>query len=253
MAGPWYARNLIMAGVLIPPTGWTTQAQRTLVNLFPYVFNTQYYIVGWIFTAGLGLTLWQVWRSRGWANRHVLLAISYVPFFVIWWLLFSYEVRFLLVLMPLVAVMAADGMQAVFRSISLPQRFIWLRFTSIFLVLFALPAISLTVEFKFDLLRHPFMSDADKHRVTLGSRYDMALYLRTLPAGSRVLTQDLLLPYHADMVTVISGAWPTAARLRNYDYWVLSPNQTLPAWFGPATPIDSESGYKLYKIPRIDF
>jgi hypothetical protein len=77
----------------------------------------------------------------------------------------------------------------------------------------------------------------------------MALTLRTLPAGSRVWTQDLLLPYQADGVQMTVGGWPTASHLDDFDYWVLSPGETLPDWFGPATPEHTQGGYRLYAAP----
>src|SRR5262249_56824965 len=176
------------------------------------------------------------------------LALFAVPFFAIWWVLFSYDVRFLSVLTPLIAVMGAAAIQAAWRYAPAPQRLAWMPTAIFFIVLFALPAAVSAVDYKFDLLRHPFMSDADKHRLRFGTdRYEMALYLRTLPAGSRIWTQDLLLPYNADPaqhgLQIVIGGWPQDGQLADYDYWILSPGETLPDWFGPASPLHIQGDY----------
>jgi Dolichyl-phosphate-mannose-protein mannosyltransferase len=253
VAGPWYTRNVIVAGTPVPATGWTDKAERTLSNLFPYIADSRYFIPGWIFTAGMMLTIFQAWRARAGSGSFapIFLLIFYLPFFAIWWLFFSYDVRFLLALTPFVAVMGARAVWEAARRI--PAR--WTQYARIggvaLAVVLALPAASAAVDYKPELLRRPLMSDADKHRLRLGAdRYDMALYLRTLPAGSRVWTQDLLLPYHADGVQMTVGGWPTQEQIAPYDYWVLSPGETLPDWFGADIPVHVEGGYRLYKIAR---
>ncbi len=255
VAGPWYVRNLSLSGALMPPTGWTWKAEPTLANLLPYIADNRYFVIGWLFTAGLAFTIWQVLRPLSGddhpANPARFLLVFYLPFFVIWWVLFSYDGRFLLVLTPFIAVMGAHLVQAIVQRVRLPRSRI-VRWAAILLVgLAALPAASAAVDFKAELLRRPFMSEADKHRLRLGAdRYDMALALRTLPAGSRVWTQDLLLPYQADGVHMTVGGWPTASNLSGFDYWVLSPGETLPDWFGPATPERTQGGYRLYALHR---
>ncbi len=249
VAGPWYVRNVIVAGTPVPPTGWTWKAERSLANLFPYIADNRYSVSGWIFTAGILMIAWQAWRFR--ARASVFLLTFYLPFFGIWWALFSYDDRFLLPLTPFIAVMGARVAQEISQRV--PAR--WTPQARIaaaaFALLMALPAASAAVDFKLVLLRQPFMSDADKHRVRLGAdRYDTALYLRTLPTGSRVWTQDLLLPYYADGVQMTVGGWPTPDELASYDYWLLSPGDTLPDWFGVDTPIHIEGGYRLYQIRR---
>ncbi|MEP7284865.1 MAG: glycosyltransferase family 39 protein [Chloroflexota bacterium] len=250
VAGAWYARNLLMAGLLVPPTAWADKAARTLPNLFPYLVDSRYGVIGPLFTAGGIYIIWQCWQTRGRDPLPMLLAIFTLPFGAVWWLIVSYDDRFLLVLTPLVAVMAALVVQEVWRRV--PQRFIWLAYAIPMIVLLALPAASTALDYKFDLLFHPFMSDAAKHHLRLGDRYEMALYLRTLPTGSRVLTQDLLLPFHADGVQVQTDVWPDAAQFaaHPYDYWVLSPGAVLPEWFGQTEPIHKQGDYRLYKVMR---
>jgi hypothetical protein len=258
VAAPWYIRNLSMAGVLIPPTGWTWNAQRTLGNLFPYLVDNRYFPIGWIFTVGLVLAAWRFLR-RG---DDGLLIIFHVPFFVIWWALFSYDGRFLLTVTPFVAVMGARVLNAVVNLTPQPplrfaergsegeRRYLFLRNVTAVLVIgiLAIPAASAAVDHKAELLRNPLMSDVEKHRVRLGTdRYEMAIYLRSLPPGLRVWTQDLLLPYHADGARMTVGGWPTAADLAGYDYWVLSPGEAPPEWLR-GEPVHVQGGYRLYAL-----
>jgi hypothetical protein len=246
VAGPWYIRNLMMANLLVPPTIWIGDAQRTVLNLFPYATNISYFVVGPIFTAGFLFTIWRFLKSRGKNIESAFLLIFYVPFFVIWWVLSSYDGRFLLVLTPFIAVMGAALIQEIARRIGWTSQG-RIAF-ALLIVALAFPAAISAVDFKGELLRRPLMSEDDKIRLKLGPRYDMALYLRTLPTGSRIWTQDLLLPYHADGMQMTIGGWPTKTDLQPYDYWVLSPGEDLPNWFGPADPIHSINGYRLYKI-----
>ena len=88
ICGGWYARAEIQAGWLVPPTGWTFAAQRTLGNLFPYLTDSRALPTGIIFTVGvLWLIVWAI-RSRMWAFVPIVLLISTLPFMLIWYLLF---------------------------------------------------------------------------------------------------------------------------------------------------------------------
>jgi hypothetical protein len=253
VAGPWYARNLIMAGTLVPPTGWTWLAERTLANLFPYLVDSRYGLIGVAFTAGIVLTLWRALRTRGRALAPALLVILYAPFFAAWWTFVSYDGRFLLALTPLVAVMGASAlrMAGAWQEGILGER--WRAAIragiAVVIVALALPAASAALDFKGELLRDPFMPLEARHHLVLGDRYVMARRLTALPSGSRVWVSDVLLPYHADGVSVTVGGWPAPEQIAAYDYWVLNPGETLPAWFGDETPIAEAGGFRLYRVP----
>ncbi len=252
VCGPWYARDWLLAGVIIPPTGWTFAAQRTIANLLPYLFDLRYWPTGVLFTAGLLLALWQAWKSQGRELALMALLIGYLPFFAVWWALFSYEDRFLLTLTPLIAVMGARGVRVIADRLIPPRPVQSRRLIiglSALIVVCALPAASDAVLFKGEILHHPLMSDADKHRVRLGGRYDLALYLQTLPVSSRTLTDDTLLAYSAFPAQIITSGWPaTPVALAGYDYWALKPGETLPDWFGTPTPVFQSGGYRLYAL-----
>ena len=37
VAAPWYTRNLVIGGSVVPPTGWTDKAVHALSTLLPYL------------------------------------------------------------------------------------------------------------------------------------------------------------------------------------------------------------------------
>lgn len=256
VAGPWYLRNWLNAGMIVPPTGWTSQAQPNLANLFPYLTHVGYGISGVIFTVGFGYTLQLLVRSwlrkRELPSALTLLIVFVAPFFVVWYFFFSYDVRFLLAVFPFSAVFGAFCIQAAWSSISQgwqPTRRFYTQ-SGIALVLLALPTLWQSVKFKRVLLTNPLMNDAEKHRVVLGQRYDVALQLSRLPTGSRVLTQELYLPLHANHVQVMVGGVPPdlASAQQVYDYWVLDPNTPAPSWLTERPIIQQIGGWRVYAL-----
>jgi hypothetical protein len=253
VAGPWYARNLILAGALVPPTGWTWLAERTLANLFPYLVDSRYGLIGVAFTVGMLLAVWRAIRTRGRALAPALLVIMYAPFFAAWWAFVSYDGRFLLALTPLVAVMGASALRMAGAWVAGIPGGRWRAAIRAGIVVaiaaLALPAASAALDFKGELLRDPLMPLEVRHQLVLGSRYAMARRLAALPPGSRVWVSDVLLPYHADGVSVTVGGQPAPEQIAAYDYWVLNPGEPLPAWFGDETPIAEAGGFRLYRVP----
>jgi 4-amino-4-deoxy-L-arabinose transferase-like glycosyltransferase len=243
VAGAWYLRNQLYAGYLLPPTGWTFAAQRTLPNLFPFVVNIRYLPVGLLLTAGMVYTVMRAPFQRA----ALYLAVFVVPFFAVWWLLFSYEPRFLLVVLPFFAVMGAHVLTVVPPQLwqRLPRRIVTLG-TAALLFFLAVLAGSAAVDHKTEMLRKPLMSDPEKHLVRLGERYSVGLYLQQF-LGALVWTQDPIMAYHADGVTVRSSPYPASrAALEGYDYWIASPSDA--ALEGLPDPIFVAGGYRVYRL-----
>ena len=191
VAAPWYLRNLIGAGFIMPDTAWTDQAQRTFANLMPFIVQPQTYgLMGWVITAGAGLGLWQVvgsvfklrsdapstdktsaHRAPSTEYRALLLWWS-VPYFLIWWWFASYDPRFLLHLLPLLAALGGALLASLWTR--LPQT--WTGRLQIVLAAAALmitiQAMWTAVEFKNDLLRDPLMGHEAKIAIVRGARSD---------------------------------------------------------------------------------
>ncbi|MCB9456524.1 MAG: glycosyltransferase family 39 protein [Anaerolineaceae bacterium] len=166
VAAPWYLRNWLEAGLLVPPTAWTDQAQHTVESLLILVTRPQNYgLAGWLILAGVLVALFQVIRAPLKHPGQVMLLTWTLPFFAVWWLLVSYDPRFILLFYPLLAVMGGGLVAAIGERLPLTVR----RRAGIAALLLAVILAGLvawnSVEFKDNMLRQPLMSDAQKHAI----------------------------------------------------------------------------------------
>lgn len=244
ICGAWYVRNLALIGALVPPTGWTWLAQRTLSNLFPYANEAGYLFVGYALTLGVWFTL-----ARALLRRHApsaLLMAFYLPFFGVWWLFFSYDERFLLALSALSAVMAAEALRIclapLFSRLPNLHRAMLMHVA----LLSSFFALYTAVDYKGELLRSPFLSVEARWRVVLGARYEVAQFLKTLPEGAQVWTSDQLLFYHAEGTRVITGGLPSAPQPNGYI--ALAPHEAPPLQFAGREPIYTYEAWRVYSI-----
>jgi hypothetical protein len=170
VSAPWYIRNLSLAGMLMAPTAWVAQAQHTLDALFIFVTHFEIFgLPGWLLLAGIIASLIALLRRRNPPDITMLVWWT-VPFFVAWWLFVSYDPRFVLMFLPLLAVIAAYWTAQVWSFI--PHH--WQQRAIIPLAVLAL-ALGLqatwnNVEYKNEILHNPLMSDEARHNVVLGGR-----------------------------------------------------------------------------------
>lgn len=166
VAAPWYARNLAGAGFLIPNTAWTDQAQRTLNNLLAFVVRfDNFAFTGWAAMAGVGYAVAQVLRRRENAPGSLLLLLWTVPFFAAWWLFVSYDPRFLLLFLPPLCALGGAWLSAVWQRLPRAWQRPALALAGVIVLVFTVQTLWFSVEYKDELLRSPFMSDADKHAI----------------------------------------------------------------------------------------
>jgi hypothetical protein len=234
-AGPWYLRNLLLFGHAVPKTVWTDQARHTAANLLPFLMNSRdFFVPGVILTAGLGLTFVDVvLGGRDRRDRASLLLIVVLPFGAAWWWMASYDTRFLLAVLPVVAVMGGNLLVRAWDALwktRRPLRLAYQGVLAVALVGLALPSMSKAVMFKRAILRDPLMGDQQRHEVTLGPIYDVAQYLNALPARGSVLSDNYFLAFHvneAGRVGVVVGGLPRRDYLARYTYLVYSPGHSL--------------------------
>jgi hypothetical protein len=257
-AGPWYLRNLLLFGHAVPKTVWADQARHTAGNLLPFLtYSRFFWVPGVIFTAGLGLALVDVVRgSHDRHDRASLLLIVVLPFGAAWWWLASYDTRFLLAVLPVVAVMGGHLLVRAWDTLwraRRPLRPAYQGVLLVALVALALPAMSKAVMFKREILRDPLMSDEKRHEVTLGPIYDVAQYLNALPAEGTVLSDNYFLPFHvneAGRVEVVVGGLPRRENLALYTYLVYSPGHGLQKLIqeGDVQLLADIQGYRVYQV-----
>ena len=238
VAGVWYARNLILAGYIVPPTGWTWLAQRTVINLFPHLADPRYGLPGVVMAAGTLIAAWRALRREAAAR---LLWTLYGPFFVAWWALVSYDGRFMLAVLPLAAVMGAAALP-IPASAGRPARALIVGVVAL--------AAGVTwwaaVDYKEALIRRPLAGIEERTATVLGDRYGVVVFLRGLPPGSRIWTTDTLLPYRADGLHVTAGGLPTTTDA--YDYLILQPGQAPPPGL-PLREVYAGAGWRVMARP----
>ncbi len=158
VAAPWYIRNWVEAGLLLPATAWVDQAQPTLTNLLVFITRPENFLIsGWLALLGVGMVAWRITQRRPIRGDGLLLWMT-LPYLAIWWLLVSYDPRFLLLFMPLLLVPGGQAMDLIWSWLpGLPRRLAWAG-----LIGLALYGAWISVEFKDEIVRHPFMSSDEK-------------------------------------------------------------------------------------------
>lgn len=167
VTAPWYLRNLIDAGMIIPPTAWVDQAERTVASLLIFVTLTNNFGV-----VGVGLLASLVLLPLSWLIRpgrftldeatrsaFQLIALLTLPFFAAWWLFASYDPRFLLLFTPLLCVPIG---WALTRPMSLSVPRMLQRAGLVVAIAFILFNTYHSVDYKDDILRNPLMDYDDK-------------------------------------------------------------------------------------------
>lgn len=168
VAAPWYIRNIVNAGMLISPTAWTDQAERTATSLliFLTLFGT-YGLSGWLIVLGVIDGSITVVRQRWKAAPQLLLLLISIPFFAGWWLFASYDERFLLAILPMLCVLAGVFVMHLWRWLPENIRPVARWAAALGALAFTVFILWNTLEYKDNLLRQPFMTDAER-RTTVG-------------------------------------------------------------------------------------
>jgi 4-amino-4-deoxy-L-arabinose transferase-like glycosyltransferase len=171
VAAPWYIRNWLEARLLVPPTAWVEQAEPSLNNLLVFItLFDNFGVPGFVLFGGVLAAAWRVLQHRRQAEGDIFLLLWIIPFFFVWWLLVSYDPRFLLLFLPLVAVLGGKWLAYLWKLLpTVWQRRVLAPLIALMLVLTFYQAW-ISVEFKTELLHNPLMGDAEKHAVVLGDR-----------------------------------------------------------------------------------
>ncbi len=166
VAAPWYLRNLVEAHLLMPATAWTDQAAPNLSNLLVFITHPENFgFTGWLILIGIVLALVQVVRNWRSADRDILLLVFTLPYFAFWWILASYDRRFILYFLPILVVLAAGYGLKLWGHIpnNYHRSLGWL--LTIITLGMTLYIASISVDYKAEILRDPLMNDAAKHAI----------------------------------------------------------------------------------------
>lgn len=178
IAAPWYLRNLIGAGFIMPSTAWTDQAERTLESLLIYVtLPNNFHVIGGLYLAGWGYAALRVMRNFKHSTGELLCLGLTVPFFAAWWLFVSYDPRFLLLFLPIMAALAGSITDLIYtnaktyfeKNHKMPVYAALKWMTAAFVISMTLYTAVMSVQYKNELLANPFMSHEEKVEMTRGS------------------------------------------------------------------------------------
>ena len=166
VAAPWYIRNVVEAGLLMPATVWSEQAGWTLENLLVFITHPENFaFTGWLIVTAGALALVNFAREPRLNTPSILILVFTLPFFGFWWVLASYDRRFLLYFLPLLVVLAAGNSLLLWQRIPASgQRLLRWGFTIAALAM-TVYILSISIDYKNAILRDPFMSDAAKQEV----------------------------------------------------------------------------------------
>ena len=257
-AGPWYLHAWLAYGHLIPPTGWTDQAQHTLAALLgPALVLDQYVLGGVLAVLGMGWQIVRLWRTRPAFDPRAALLVGFsVPYWGVWWVLFSYELRFLLLIWGVLAVLGAEVLLSAWEQVTrrwTPPRGLLRVALPVLVVVLALPAARMAVDHKPALLRDPLMDDRARHVYQLGDRWMAVVWLQdNAPEGARVLLADSKLYFgllRSQVVPDLNDHFEQEFVLA-HDYWIASPWQQAD-WIAAAglREVHAAEGYRVYAVP----
>ena len=263
VAGPWYLRNVLLFGFFVPPTVLIDRAQHTIGALLVMLRAGEYFgASGWVFTAGLLYGAARLFSGdRRQSGRWWFLLAFALPYLAAWWWLASYEARFLVTLLPILATMGAlaiDDLATLLEARLTPRAVLRVAIAAAAVTVIATAeSLRKTVEHKTVLVRQPWLNDVERHRVQLGGLYDLARAVNALPAASRVGGVPAIIRYHLDPIrlAMIDSAPETASPETlesQYDYVAYHEIAGHPfAWQATTVPIlRTADGYLLYATRR---
>ena len=251
IAAPWYARNALLGGWgnIIPIAGQyhllsASPDVRGLLPplMWPGAFGLPLAVIcsaGWL--VGIAWAVRQGWQALRSAFRlplslcegegkearffpiDLILSFAVLPYWLAWWWRFSFDPRFLLLVLPPIAVWSARLLGAavdwVTRHIRLPQR-LWRLGGAWLLAALLLWGARERLGGVYRAVAQPFASDEEKLLAVKGTMYRLVLYARQNlnPQRDRLYLMDERLAYYLSDFEVRVGYPLTLSDLEGYDY-----------------------------------
>jgi hypothetical protein len=261
-AAPWYLRNVLEFGLLVPPTVLTDRASHSL-DTFTVMLrrDQQFGISGWLFTAAILYGSMTIVARGPRADRWYAPMALLMPFLAAWWWFASYEARFLVTVIPLLAAMSASMIDDVggFIRMRLNPTGVRVAVFAIVAVIIGATAVSVrkAVEHKAILVHQPWLDNDERHRVRVGGLYDLAVALSGLPPASRVGGVPPMARYYLDRRRFARLEFATQRAApsdlaHDYDYVVYEglAGQTYAQRSVPEPLMRTPDGYVLFATKR---
>jgi hypothetical protein len=262
VAGPFYLRNLIVFGHVVPPTVWSDRAHRDLAGLLdPLRPSRGFGLVGWLAMAAVLIGLGRIATRRGAAPEAVLVTSLVLPFVGSWWWYASYDPRFLVTLLPVVAGVSGALLDRVMARIEASRWRHAPRLRAAILVGVLLgtpPALRRAIEHKWALLDEPLMIDVDRHRLQVGGLFELGRAIDRLPPESRIAGVPPLARYYLGPERLPNIRWAGAdvrpcAQDTDYQVFAAQPRNRLDdATCQGTVVLQTRDGYELVEIAPED-
>lgn len=268
IAAPWYARNVLLDGwhdvvpvagllhVLIRRTGWLGLVPPLA---WPQEFGpplVAWYALGW--GIGLARAAAQGWRSlrgsQAGPPADLILAAAVLPYWLAWWTNFSFDARFLLLVLPLMAVWAARPLWWAYRwlgeRVRLPRP-AWQIGGGVLLFGLLIWGVWGRLGGVYHTLTNPFISDMERLRLAKPSLADVVVYARANldPQTDRLCLMDERMAYYLGDYQIDVFYPDTLADLEGCDYlFHISSIHTI---YGGVLGWDDSEFYRLAFHPEI--
>ena len=257
VGAPWYLRNVLVFGFVIPPTVWFTQARHGLGALLVPLDPRRFGLAGGAAAVFLLVAARRALLPRA-RPADALFAAAVLPFVAAWWWFASYDPRFLVTLLPLAAGFGGglldEGLERITKAGSAATRTGGTLLAAT-LVVGILAAARQSVEHKKEVLLRPLMNDLARHRVQVGGLHELGLAIGKLPAEARVsgvpaMARFYIAPSRLGQITW--GPSGSGSPAGGYTYAASAPPGRGERPEPPAGRLvfRSEDGYTLREIPR---
>ena len=159
----WYLWTFWQAGIVIPDTAWTEQAQHTVSSLFVFVFQWENYsFVGWLIISGIAIGIRELFNN-GIKNPEIsILLVWFVPFWLVWWWFVSYDSRFILLFLPVACVLGSHSIKYICGFTEIRFRNFFSAVVLICAAVWAMHGILVSIQFKDEIISDPFKSEIEK-------------------------------------------------------------------------------------------
>jgi hypothetical protein len=264
VSGPWYIRNLVVFQFLIPPTVWSAAVQHTLGRFLAMALDWKdISAIGLLFGVSIFYAAVRLLRKGGFRTRSawLLLLLVTVPFYAAWWWLASYDIRFLIMIVPPLAVMAGlmlDDIVLLAHARLSPAGTLRGQWLAVLCILALSPfSLTKTVEYKGSILSRPLMGIVEKYHIRFGGMYDLAMAVNGLPSGSRIVGVPAGARYYIDLtrldqVSEVKVNVPPGVLAGQYDFAAYQfADGAVPEWAQAGAPLlRTKDGYFLFAVPK---